>query len=66
MNSCFQLSPAFARFVFVHIKIILLSAFLQTLFIIHYQRPMSRLSRRRRDATSPCVYMLMMFLPPAG
>jgi hypothetical protein len=48
MNGYFQLSPAFARtdsyrLVFVHIKIILLSAFLQTLFIIHYQRPISRL-----------------------
>ena len=29
---------------FVHIKIILVSSFQQTLSIIHYQRPMSRLS----------------------
>jgi hypothetical protein len=28
----------------VHIKFILVSAFQQTLSIIHYQRPMSRLS----------------------
>jgi len=29
---------------FVHIKIILVSSLQQTLSIIHYQRPMSRLS----------------------
>jgi hypothetical protein len=44
MNDCFQLYPAFARFVFVHIKIISASAFLKTLFIVHYYRPMSKLS----------------------
>ena len=56
MKDWFQLSPAFARFVFVHIKIILLSAFQQTLIIIHYQRPMSRL-RLKRNYKSLYLYV---------
>jgi hypothetical protein len=31
VKDCFQLPPAFARFVFVHIKIILVFSFEQTL-----------------------------------
>jgi len=48
MSVDYHLPPAFVRFVFIHIK----DNYFY-FFIIHYQRPMSRL--RLNEATSPCV-----------
>lgn len=48
---------------FVHIKFILVSAFEQTLFIIHYQRPISRLSAIWRTL-QVLVFKFNDVLPP--